>query len=398
MNRLRALLARLQATKPARAWTRLNDARGGILAGGIAYFGFFSLVPALTVGFTIFGYVIGGDTVLQRQVAQRVNASVGITLIGTVPGVGAVQLADLVRHGILTLTGVFGLVVLVVAGLGWLQAAREGIRAVFGLPVMTDPVVARLRDVASLGLLGLAVLGSLVAGVVVGAATGALTRALGWDGTPLAESAVWLGSTLVLIGVDTLIFLVFLTVLSGVRTPVADLRFGAFLAAAGMQVLKLSVGLLAHRLSRNPLLASSLILVGMLLWMNLAARLILFAAAWAAITAGDRGHLTLAARAGREQGTMGAGTDHPRGWSGEGEPTMPVQRSTPGRGGRRPRAVDPSRPSPYARRGTPPPPSFGPRSADRVTLAAGIVLGAGALVAARAIRRGLAAVRDAVRG
>jgi hypothetical protein len=132
--------------------------------------------------------------------------------------------------------------------------------------------------------------------------------------------------------------------------------------------------------------------------MNLAARLILFAAAWAAITAGDRGHLTLAARAGREQGTMGAGTDHPRGWSGEGEPTMPVQRSTPGRGGRRPRAVDPSRPSPYARRGTPPPPSFGPRSADRVTLAAGIVLGAGALVAARAIRRGLAAVRDAVRG
>ena len=403
MNRLRAVTARLQATKPLRAWTRLNDARGGILAGGIAYFGFFSLVPALTVGFTIFGYVIGDDTALQRQVAQRVNASVGITLIGTVPGVGAVQLADLVQHGVLTLTGTFGLVVLVLAGLGWLQATREGIRAVFGLPVLTDPLVARLRDVASLGLLGLAVLGSLVAGVVVGTATGALTRALGWDGTPPAESAVWLGSTLVLIGVDMSIFLVFLTVLSGVPTPVADLRFGAFLAAAGMQVLKLSVGLLAHRLSRNPLLASSLVLVGMLLWMNLAARLILFAAAWAAVTAIDLGHLTLPARAGREQGTMGAGTDHPRGWSGGGEATMPVDpgagraRSRPA-GGRRPGAVDRSRPSPYARRGTPPPPTFGQRSADRVTLAAGIVLGVGALIAARALQRVVGTLRDVTRG
>jgi hypothetical protein len=77
---------------------------------------------------------------------------------------------------------------------------------------------------------------------------------------------------------------------------------------------------------------------------------------------------------------------------------MSVQRSMPGHAGRRPRAVDPSRPSPYARRGTPPAPTFGQRSADRVTLAAGIVLGVGALIAARALRRGAGTLRDLIRG
>lgn len=417
MNRLRALVARLRATKPLRVWDRFSDARGGVLAGGIAYFGFFSLVPALTVGFTVFGYVLGGSASLQQQVAQRVNASVGFTLIGTSPGQGMVQLSDLVRQDVLTATGVFGLVVLVVAGLGWAQATREGIRAVFGVPVLGDPVLARVRDVASLTLLGLAVLASLVAGVVVGTATGAVGRWIGWGGTPLAESAVWLGGTLVLLAVDTLILLLFLTVLSGVPVPVADLRSGAFLAAAGMHVLKQSAGLLTHRVSGNPLLASSVVVVGLLVWMNLAARLALLGAAWAATTAADRGHLDVLVRPGGEpaekgdadQGTMSGrdvvgGRDvvesdlrRPPGRPGEKEAAMSTElrSSRTARGGRRPGRA---RPSAYARRAEPMPVTFGQRSADRVTLAAGVVLGVGALIGLRGVRRAFGLLRDAVRG
>jgi len=422
ITRAKIWITRAQATRPLRAWARLNDARGGVLAGGIAYFGFFSLVPALTVGFTVFGYVLGGDVALQRQVAQRVNTSVGFTLIGTRPGSGVVQLASLVQHGVLTVTGLFGLVVLVVAGLGWLDATREGIRAMFGLPVLADPVRARARDLAALALLGLAVLASLVAGVVVGTATGALGRALGWDGTPLADSAIWLTGTLVLLAVDMLIFLLFLTVLAGVAVPVGDLRSGAFLAAAGMQILKLSAGPLVQRVSHNPLLASSVVLVGLLVWMNLAARLTLLGAAWAAITAADRGHLGAPGGSGSPTpgtpGTMGTTSVQPSGRAAGAEAAMAeprgglggqgpgrlervqgrVVQGRGGRGWRRPGPVDRSRPSPYARRGTPPAPTFGQRSADRVTLAAGIVLGAGALIGLRLVRRAVGAVRDAARG
>lgn len=363
------LVARLQATKPLRAWSRMGDARGGILAGGIAYFGFFSLVPALTIGFTVFGYVLGGSAQLQLQVAQRVNASAGFTLIGTSPGSGVVQLSELVQPGTLTLTGVFGLVVLVYAGLGWLQATREGIRAMFGVPTIANPVLARIRDAAAALLLGLAVLISLAAGLAMTTLTGRLTRWLGWDGTPLAQLAVSAGSSMVLFTVDAVILLLFLTVLAGAPVPVTDLRSGAALGAVGMQVLKLAAGMLVQRVTHNPVLASSVVVVGMLVWMNLAGRVILLAAAWAAVTAADRGHLESL----REEETG----------------MTPAERRRI-----RPRQGQVSR----ARRAEPMPPAFGQRSADRVTLAAGMVLGAGALIGVRVVGRALRTVRDVVRG
>lgn len=442
----------MEATKPLRTWARLRDARGGVLAGGIAYFGFFSLVPALIVGFTAFGVLLDGDTSLQRQVAQRVNDSVGFVLIGTDPGTGVVQLSELVQGEVLTLAGAFGLIVLVLAGLGWVQATRQGIRAVFGVPPMTNPVLARLRDAATLGLLGVAVLVSLAAGLAVGTATGAFTRFLGWDGTPLAEGAVWLGGSLVLLAVDTLIFLLFFTVLSDLPVPVADLRPGAYLAGAGMQVLKLSAGMLAHRVSRDPLLASSVVIVGFLVWMNLAARLTLLGAAWSAVTAADRGHLDAVAPSGSFGPGDGGGQEHRSGPGGRGpgagdaagrgtigasrrppkeriteqrserEAAMPSERrvststvastavsSGPGAAralagprrlaarAARSRTSGGRRPSPYARRAEPMPVTFGQRSADRVTLAAGFVLGVGALVGIRVVVRALGTVRDAAR-
>jgi membrane protein len=388
--RVRALLARLQATKPLRTWSRLNDSRGAILAAGIAFFGFFSLVPALTLGFTAFGFVLGGSESLQRKVAQRINEWVGFTLIGTSPGSGVVQLSDLVQQDVLTLTGVFGLVSLVFAGLGWLKSTREGIRVVFGAPTMTNYLLARVRDLASLLLLGLVVLASLVTGVVVATGTGAVTGWLGWDGTPLGEATVSVGSSVVLLVLDMAILLLFLTVLSDVPVPVADLRSGAVLGALGMQVLNYSAGLVVHRVSHNPLLASSVVVVGLLVWMNLAARVTLLTAAWAATTAADRGHLDTATRAGPQpEGEVMTRLSQRNG-------TQPSQPSQPSRVASS-RARSGAR-SPRARRAEPIPATFGQRSADRTTLAAGMVLGAGVLMALRVVRRALVALYDAVRG
>ncbi|HET9657350.1 MAG TPA: YihY/virulence factor BrkB family protein, partial [Kineosporiaceae bacterium] len=330
MNRLRAGWERLQGTKAWRAWSRVGDARGGILAGGIAYFAFFSVVPALTVGFTIFGYVLGANTGLQQEVAQKVNGALGFELIGLRPGQGVVQLADLVQQEVLTLAGVFGLAALLYAGLGWLEGTREGIRAVFGLGPMANPWLAKVRDVAALLLLGLVMLASVVAGFVVAAAAGAVSGWLGWSGTVQHELVVTAASTLLLAAVDASVFLLFLTVLADVGVPVADLPGGAVLGGIGMQALKYAGGLLVHRISRNPVLASSVVLVGLLVWMNLAARLTLLVAGWSATTAADRGHLDAAPRpAGGSatsrdprRGTMGGQARRPDGRPGAGEAAM----------------------------------------------------------------------------
>jgi hypothetical protein len=202
-------------------------------------------------------------------------------------------------------------------------------------------------------------------------------------------------------------------------------------------VLKYSGGLLLHRISGNPVLASSVVLVGLLIWMNLAARLTLLVAGWSAITAIDRGHLEVVSR------TAGGGTssegprrgseDGPRcrsggrqgDWPRAGESGMArsgMARSGMARsgmaeasrvqgtgrvrtGGLRSagvrtaglRGTGRTRPSPYARQGPPMSPTFGQRSGDRVSLAAGFVLGVGALVTVGVFRRGLGALREVVR-
>lgn len=54
-------------------------------------------------------------------------------------------------------------------------------------------------------------------------------------------------------------------------------------------------------------------------------------------------------------------------------------------------------PSPYARLSTSMPVTFGQRSTDRVTLAAGFVLGVGALLGVQMIWRMLTTIRDVLR-
>ena len=64
------LLTRLQATRPWRAWSRYGDARGNVLAGGISYFAFFSIFPAVALAFTVFGFVLQNRPDLLQAVAD----------------------------------------------------------------------------------------------------------------------------------------------------------------------------------------------------------------------------------------------------------------------------------------------------------------------------------------
>ena len=73
-----------------------------------------------------------------------------------------------------------------------------------------------------------------------------------------------------------------LRVLSGVPVPWRDLSQGALVGGVGFSLLKLSATTLLPRVTANPLFASIAIVVGLLFWLNLIARLTLISAAWAA--------------------------------------------------------------------------------------------------------------------
>ncbi|MFN8079663.1 MAG: YhjD/YihY/BrkB family envelope integrity protein [Kineosporiaceae bacterium] len=278
---MRAALARMQATRAWRAWNRYGIRRGNVLAAGIAYVAFFSLFPALAIGFTVLGLVLGGRRDLPLQVADFVNETIGTTVIGVRDGEGVVSIDRLVAGNLLTVTGAVAAVVMLASGLGWVDAVRQGIRAMFDLPDEGNPVLRKLFDILVLAVVGVGVLLSVAASLLLSAAGSA---ALGWLGVAggVAAVLVQVAVELALVGVDVLLFLMFFRLLARVHRPVRELLGAAVLGAAGLLALKLGAGLLLRMASGNRFLASASILIGLLIWLNMIGRLTLLTAAWAA--------------------------------------------------------------------------------------------------------------------
>ncbi len=340
---MKPLFARFRASKAWRAWKRYGDARGNILAAGVGYFAFFSIFPAVALAFTVFGFVLRGHPELLGAIADNLNAN----LPGLVKDAGhpeGLLPIEAPRAAALTITGVIALVSLVLAGMGWLGAVREGIRAVFGLPGSTGNLVAtKLRDLGVLLTLGLGIGLSAVLTSVVGTAADWMAERIGMAGQGWVVVLVGLVVSVV---ADTGLMLLLLRVLAGVPVPWRGLSQGALLGGVGFSLLKLSASNVLPRLTANPLFASIVVVVGLLVWLNLIARLTLISAAWAANDVDDM----------------------------RGEPVS-VPSTAPGDSL----------------------PTFGARSGDRATLAAGAVLGGAALMAAGVLVRGIRSAAGLVR-
>jgi|SRR4051812_6291448 len=338
-------LTRLQRTRPWRAWTRYGDVRGNVLAGGISYFAFFSIFPAVALAFTVFGFLLQD----RPDLLQTISAGLQQNLPGFVKDAdhpNGIIPVEAPGTGALTVTGLVALGALVLAGLGWIGALRDGIRAVFGVEGAPGNIITnKLRDLGVLVTIGLGVAVSAILTSTVGGAAGWVAGHVG-----LGDNGwvVTLAGILVGVAADTGLMILLLRFLSGVPLPTRDLVQGALLGGVGFTVLKLLGARLVSGTMSNPLFASIALVVGLLVWLNLIARLTLLSAAWAANDVGSA----------REA----AG--------------VPVGPSTP--------AIPLVRPESL--------PTFGARAADRTTLAAGAVLGATGAMAVGSLLRGVAGV------
>jgi len=368
VTRLKRLVARAQASRPYRAYQRFGRSRGTVFAGGITYAAFFSLFPALAAGFSVFGLIVGNDPELQAAVVDAVNDAFGTPIVKlTESDEGVVLLSSLVDGSALTIAGIIALAGLVYTGLGWLGAMREGIRAMFGQgPAEGNLVTTKARDLVVLVGFGLVILASAAMGVVVNTATGALLRAVGLSGQLTGEVMLAVLSAVVLLFVDATVLVILFRVLAGVHLPAEDLRDSALAGAVALGVLKIFAGVLLGRLTDNRFLATFAVVLGLLIWLNLIARITLLSAAWAAQTALDRGHLV------------------------DATPGQPSQRVTK-------LAVAAAQ----ATAAPAPPPLFtpvvSPRAADRVSLAAGAILGVAAVSVARTAADAVRTVATVVR-
>lgn len=385
MNRLKAMWGRLQQTTALKAWKRYGDAHGNILAGGVGYFAFFSIFPAVALAFTVFGIVLRGHPDLIVTITDALNRNLpgfvkdarhpnGIISI-TAPGAGA-----------LTVAGIVSVVSLVLSGLGWLSSLRESIRAIFGFDVFPGNVVtSKVRDLGVLLTLGLGIALSAILTSAVGSAASWIGSHVGLGGNGWVVTLAGLAVGVI---VDTALMLLLLRVLTGIAAPSRVMLRGALVGGIGFTVIKLLGSALIGRASHNALFASVAIVVGLLFWLNLISRLTLLAAAWAANDV-DAARL---AESPLDAGRLRDSPVEASSVSPGAASTSAVGAAGMGTGGASDVAIPPALRPRIGPRAAAVPPSFGRRAADRVTLGAGAVLGATVAVGVGAAMRGLRSV------
>ncbi|WP_167136896.1 YihY/virulence factor BrkB family protein [Diaminobutyricimonas sp. TR449] len=283
------LIARVQRWRPVRVFMLYSAHRGPILAAGLSYQALFAVFAGLWLAFAVAGLVIAGNPAVQDALIQLLAVSVP-GLIDDGSGNGAIEVDLLLDAQILGWSGVIAAIGLLITALGWLGSGRSAVRQIFDASEPSTPFL--LLKVKDLGLaigFGVAVLVSATLSV---GSTAALDWALGFVG--LSDSVV--ATVLTRITGLALMFLldastlaVLYRVLSGLKIPIRRLIAGSVLAAAGLGALKVLGTVLLGGAGRNPLLASFVVIIGLLIWFNLVCQVILIGSAWIAVGMNDRG-------------------------------------------------------------------------------------------------------------
>jgi membrane protein len=242
---------------------RFTEDRGKHFAALISYYGFFSLFPLLLAFVSLLGVVLRGRPGLRQDILD--------SALGHFPVLGTQIAADKTNGG-LTGSGwalAFGLAAAIWAGLGVVYAAQDALDTMWNVPRVERPnfLVKRLRGLAMLAVVG--------AGTIAGSAVAAVATQLN-DLAWLARVATALGT----IAVNAASLLLGFRLLTVARKPWRVLLPGAI---AGGVVLSLLQSLGGWYLTRVVAGASDTygtfnLVIGLLTWLALQARIVLYAA------------------------------------------------------------------------------------------------------------------------
>lgn len=276
-ERVARITAWWSATRLARALDRFSRAAGGVLTGGIAYAFLFSLAAGLTLGFTAFMRVLGGNPDLRADLVATIDGALP-GLLDTGDGAGLLDPADLVLSDTGWLAAAAGAVLLWSATAA-MAALRTAVRAVAGVTEPMGAVGGKARELAGFLGLGVAVLLAAALGLALTAATGAVADALGWPQAGVVGGRV--AGVVVTALLDLGVFVLVVKVLAGLDVPGRALWSTGVIVALGFGVLRAAgAAVVAGSAATNPVFASVAVLATLLVWLNLLARVVLTAVAW----------------------------------------------------------------------------------------------------------------------
>ena len=266
---------------------RAYSLRGGDLsAAGMSFQALFATFAAVWVGFSIATFVAAGNAAALNTIADFINA--------LVPGLfspgGVIDPEKLISRTTLGVTSALSLLIVGYTSLNWLDYTRVAMRRMFDLPPAAGNFVLRkARDLGIALLFGLAIVISTVISLTSTAALTWLLDILRITDSETLTVSIRIVTALVLLAFDTALLAGLIRLLSAVRIPSRRLWAGALWGGIGLGVLKVAWGVVLGGAGHNPLLAGFALLVGLLIWFNLVARVYLLAVAWIAVGMDDAG-------------------------------------------------------------------------------------------------------------
>lgn len=269
------------------AWESMQAKNGNQYAAAITFFSFLALFPLVLLAVSVTGFVLYAHPHLQQQFFDQVTKNVPGPLGSTLKD--ALQSAIKNRSGV----GIVGLVGVLFTGLGWIGNLRTAIDAMWGRPpAKVNFFKAKLGNLLVLAGLGLGVVVSVGLTVVGTSLTDQILRALSLDSMPGATALLkLLGIALALAG-DLVIFWWLLVRLPDVDVPPRIALKGALLASIGFEVLKIVGTYTIAHTANSPTAGPFAGVVAILVWIQLVARLMLFACAWTATLTAEHRELT----------------------------------------------------------------------------------------------------------
>ncbi|MFC6150769.1 MULTISPECIES: YihY/virulence factor BrkB family protein [Mumia] len=261
--------------------------RGSILAGGITYFGFLSIFPILALAFFVVGYISeyfpNADDALETAISQILP---GIVTTEDPPPAGQISFDQIAATR--NIAGVIGALGVLYTGLGFVSNLRSSLEVAFGVSKQRAYgfVPGKLRDLATLALVGLMILLSVG---ISSAVTQNASTLLDTIGIRSSTAAVAVGVLSVLLGIasSTVLFFVIYKLLPHTDVPARAMWSGALLAAIGFEIIKQLAAFLLGAAAGGAL-ASLALSVTLLVWIYYFAQLTVYGASWSVMAPASR--------------------------------------------------------------------------------------------------------------
>ncbi|MEU4249517.1 inner membrane protein YhjD [Amycolatopsis sp. NPDC026612] len=260
---------------------RANDAfterYGNHYAAAITYFSVLSVFPLLMVAFAVFGLVVNHDQTIIQKITDSINNSVPEGPRALVKSIvdGALQSGSGV--------GIFGLLIALYSGVGWMSNLRDALTAQWGQEKQPQPFVKQtFKDLVALVGLGVALVVSFGLTAIGGGVGHFLLELVGLDQAAWANFLLRVATIVLGLLANTLVFLWVIARLPREQVVLRSAVKGAVFAAVGFVVLQQVASVYLASVTKSPSAALLGPVIGLLVFANLVSRFLLFVTAWTA--------------------------------------------------------------------------------------------------------------------